>query len=150
SNVFIVGRALGGAGQAGLINGAITIITTIAPLDQRPMLIGWILSMSSIGAVVGPLIGGAIAQNISWRWCFYINLPPGGAAIVWLLFMRIPDRVDKANRNFRHIVLYELDLIGFCLFAPAVIMLLFAVEWGGINYPWTDSRIIGIFVGSWG
>jgi Major Facilitator Superfamily len=68
SKVFIVGRAIGGAGQAGLVNGAITIITTIAPLDQRPMLIGWILSMSSIGAVVGPLIGGAITQNISWRW----------------------------------------------------------------------------------
>jgi Fungal trichothecene efflux pump (TRI12) len=62
--------------------------------------------------------------------------------------MKIPDRIDKTNRNLRDILLRQLDLIGFTLFAPAVIMLLFAVEWGGVNYPWTNSRIIGLFIGS--
>lgn len=165
SKVFIIGRAIGGAGQAGIVQGSIAILTTIAPLEQRPLLIGWILSMSSIGAVAGPLVGGAITQHIQWRWCFFINLPPGGATILLLLLLRIPDRISH-DLSKKKILMEKMDFVGFVLFACSVVMLLLAVEWyvspsltqsshqlitssrGGINYRWNDRTIIGLFVGS--
>ncbi len=66
-----------------------------------------------------------------------------------LVFIHIPDRVVKSNvsTTFHH-TLRTLDLIGFLLFAPCIIMFLLALEWGGTNYPWSDSRIIGMFIGS--
>lgn len=148
NNAFIVGRAIGGLGQAGIIQGAIAILTTIAPLEQRPLLIGWIISMSSIGAVAGPLIGGAITQHIDYRRCFFINLPPGGATILLLLLLHIPDRIDRSNRSLRKILVEKIDFVGFVLFASATCMMLLALEWGGVNYPWNDSTIIGLFCGS--
>jgi hypothetical protein len=80
---------------------------------------------------------------------FYINLPIGGLAAVVLLLINIPERFDKSNvkHNFKS-TLSELDLFGFCLFAPFTIMLLLALEWGGIKYPWNSSTIIGLFCGS--
>ena len=71
--------------------------------------------------------------NRSWRWCFYINLPPGAVVAGFLIYSRIPDgevvkpkpmEVVKDLHN-------KLDLVGFVLFAPSVMMLLLAVQWGG-------------------
>lgn len=69
--MLIIGRAITGIGGSGILTGATAIITTIRPLEKRPMLIGTIMGGVALGQVGGPLIGGALAQ-ITWRWVFYM------------------------------------------------------------------------------
>ncbi|KAH6845699.1 major facilitator superfamily domain-containing protein [Chaetomium sp. MPI-CAGE-AT-0009] len=149
SAMLIVGRAVAGFGAAGIINGAITIISSCAPLEKRPALIGITMGLNQLGLVAGPLIGGAFTSYTTWRWCFYVNLPVGGVAVLALLILRIPEQTKKQNplvvlRKLHH----YLDLLGFVLFAPAVLQLLLALQYGGSQYPWNSSRVIGLFCGS--
>lgn len=73
SVAFIVGRAIAGMGSAGIFSGLTIIITHIVPLRKRPIYVGLMGSMFGISSVVGPLLGGAFTDNVSWRWCFYIK-----------------------------------------------------------------------------
>lgn len=97
------------------------------------------------------MIGGALTQYTTWRWCFYINLPIGGVVTIPLVLINIPDRTVKtdAKPTFRT-TLAKLDLFGFALFAPAAIQLLLALQWGGSRYHWDDAKIIGLFCGAFG
>lgn len=80
-------------------------------------------------------------------WCFYINLPIGGLSIdVILLFLRLPNKNDHSGESILS-RLKQLDLIGAGLLIPAIICLLLALQWGGNQYAWNNSRIIGLFVG---
>ncbi|CAI6227171.1 unnamed protein product [Periconia digitata] len=149
SAMFIVGRFIAGFGGAGVATGSITIISLAAPLEKRPPLIGLKLAFNLLGLVLGPLIGGALTSYTSWRWCFYINLPVGGAAVLSMLPLHIPEDFIKprAFSLFPKLHLY-LDLVGFALFAPAVLMLLLALQFGGLAFPWKSSQVIGLFCGA--
>ncbi|KAK9438051.1 efflux pump [Metarhizium brunneum] len=151
SDMLIVGRAIAGFGSAGIINGAITIISSCAPLEKRPSLIGLTMGLNQLGLVAGPLIGGAFTSYTTWRWCFYINLPLGAFTALILLLLRVPEQKTKQSP---FVVLsrlhHYLDLVGFALFAPATLQLLLALQYGGTQLPWNSSRVIGLFCGSVG
>ncbi|KAL4982879.1 major facilitator superfamily domain-containing protein [Aspergillus falconensis] len=149
SMALIIGRAVSGMGTSGLINGALTIVAGAAPIHKRPTLLGIMMGFSQLGLVVGPLVGGAFTTYTTWRWCFYINLPIGGLVAILLVFTRIPEQRKKAPALSVLKTLHRtLDLVGFALFAPAAIMFLLALEYGGNEYPWNSSRVIGLFVGA--
>ncbi|KAI2616359.1 hypothetical protein GGR54DRAFT_641783 [Hypoxylon sp. NC1633] len=86
ANALIMGRVLAGLGGAGLATGVSTIIVISALLMVRPMLIGINRLMYDIASVCGPLLGDAFTHNITWCWCFYINLPIGSAAAIAIIF----------------------------------------------------------------
>ncbi|KAK1990109.1 major facilitator superfamily transporter [Colletotrichum falcatum] len=146
SDMFIVGRAVAGMGSAGLLNGALTIIGATVPLQKRPLIIGIVIGLSNMGLVFGPLIGGAFTEYVNWRWCFYINLPIGGVVAVLLLLIHIPSKITTPLPLLQ--VPAHLDLPGFVLFAPAAVMFLLALQFGGNEYPWDSSVVIGLFVGA--
>ncbi|RDW75514.1 hypothetical protein BP6252_06656 [Coleophoma cylindrospora] len=147
SNMLITGRAVAGIGGSGLLNGAYGIIHRIAPLEKQPLLLGIVIGISLLGILSGPLIGGLLTEFVSWRWCFYINLPCGAVAAALILLISIPGNKGTADLSVTQKI-RKLDLIGFFFFAPAIMMLIFALEWGGIMYAWNSSRIIGLFCGS--
>ncbi|KHE85200.1 MFS general substrate transporter [Neurospora crassa] len=157
STAFIVGRAVAGLGTAGIFSGAMVILTYTMPLRKRPVMFGVFGGLWGVSSVVGPLLGGAFTDEVTWRWCFYINLPLGGAAMaVIFFFLRIPrnasdDNGGDENGNSKASFgskLLQLDLIGAATFIPAIIMLLLALQWGGADYPWNSSVVIGLFVGA--
>ncbi|KDN62611.1 putative major facilitator superfamily transporter [Colletotrichum sublineola] len=146
SDMFIVGRAVAGMGTAGLFNGALTMIGATVPLQKRPLVIGIMIGLSNMGLVIGPLIGGAFTEYVNWRWCFYINLPIGGVVAVLLLLIHIPSKITTPLPLLQ--VPGHLDLPGFVLFAPAAVMFLLALQFGGNDYAWDSSVVIGLFVGA--
>ncbi|WYZ44857.1 hypothetical protein EsH8_VIII_000173 [Colletotrichum jinshuiense] len=146
SNMLIVGRAVAGMGSSGLFNGSLTIVGVTVPLQRRPVIIGIMIGFANMGLVAGPLVGGALTEFTTWRWCFYINLPIGAVAAVLLLVINIPEKVPKPLPLLQ--VPRHLDLPGFVLFAPAAIMFLLALEFGGNSHPWNSSVVIGLLVGA--
>ena len=81
---------------------------------------------------------------------FYINLPVGGVVAIMLLFIQIPDSDKTRDESILATIWHKLDLVGFCIFAPAIIQLLLALEWGGNEYAWNSATIIGLFCGAGG
>lgn len=147
STVLIVGRAIAGIGASGIQNGALTIIAASTPMHKRPVLIGVLMGFAMFGIVLGPLIGGALTEYSTWRWCFYINLPIGGVCLACIAFVQIPDVREKSDDSVLRIITTKLDLIGFAIFAPCTIMFLLALQWGGTEYAWKSATIIGLFCG---
>ncbi|KAK4155625.1 major facilitator superfamily domain-containing protein [Chaetomidium leptoderma] len=149
SGTLIVGRAIAGIGSAGLVSGGLTILAAAVPLEKRALLTGLILGFAQVGIAIGPVVGGALTSFVTWRWCFYINLPIGGLLAGALFFVRIPDQVEKRSARpvLRRLHL-ELDLFGFALLASAAVQLLLALSWGGSKYAWSSATIIGLFCGS--
>lgn len=147
STVLIVGRAIAGIGVAGIFSGAMVIISMTVPLQKRPAVFGAFGMVWGIASIAGPLLGGAFTDGITWRWCFYINLPIGGLSIaVLLLILRLPSKTEFSGTPVLARI-RQLDLIGATLLVPAIICLLLALQWGGNKYPWSNSRIIGLFIG---
>ncbi|KAF7902566.1 hypothetical protein EAF00_002469 [Botryotinia globosa] len=148
SNMLIVGRAIAGAGVGGLFTGSIIIVVYSLPLRKRPLAMGIISSMWGIASVAGPLLGGVFTDKLSWRWCFYINLPIGAfcvAVISLILHINRPNNPSSLTLKQR---ILKLDLLGASLLIPAIICLLLPLQWGGSTYPWNSGHIIGLFVTS--
>ncbi|KAJ6014159.1 hypothetical protein N7540_008750 [Penicillium herquei] len=144
SKAFIVGRAIAGIGSAGIFNGSTVIITQILPLHKRPLFVGLMGSTFGIASIAGPLLGGAFTDQVTWRWCFYINLPIGGLAfIIAALFLRAPN-LDTTLSLKRQLI--RLDPLGTVLFLPGVVCLLLALQWGGSTFAWSSARIIVLFI----
>ena len=98
-----------------------------------------------IGAVSRPVIGGAFTSNVSWRWCFYFNLPVGAVTVVTLALFFHPPKRRQQNESFLRRFL-NLDLIGNLLLITAVIMLLLALQFGGTIYAWRSPQMIGLLI----
>ncbi|KAH8660370.1 major facilitator superfamily domain-containing protein [Xylariales sp. PMI_506] len=145
SVAFIIGRAIAGVGGAGITSGMIMVIVYSVPLHKRPVFQGMMGSVFGIASVVGPLLGGAFTSKVSWRWCFYINLPFGAISMVFILFLlRIPDR-DTTKLAIKE-KLAQLDFYGTFLIIPGTTCLILALQWGGLTYLWSDGRIIALLV----
>jgi hypothetical protein len=147
SEVFIAGRAIAGTGAAGMTSGALNIMAHTTPRRWRPVFTSLIGAVYGIASVSGPLIGGAFAQRVTWRWNFYLNLPVGGAAALILLITlrRLPPSASGQRLPFMK-ALMRLDPIGTTTFVASIICLLIALQWGGAQYAWSSGRIISLLV----
>ncbi|KAL9082890.1 MAG: hypothetical protein Q9165_008743 [Trypethelium subeluteriae] len=149
STMLIVGRAIAGLGASGLMNGILTILAAILPPHKIPRIMGLNVALGQIGLACGPLIGGALTEYSTWRWCFYINLPVGAVVGAILILLRVPEVKTKLPvREVLGTAVSKMDLLGLVLLWPAAIMFFLALQWGGTQYAWDSSRVIGLFVGA--
>lgn len=131
-------RALQGIGAGGLISLSMTIVGDVVPPRQRGRYLGYFGGVFAISSVAGPLLGGFFTDSLSWRWVFYINLPLGAIALsVIATKLHLP--VKKSDK--------KIDYIGAGLLALTVVPIILATVWGGVTYPWSSFKIIGLFLG---
>ncbi|KAJ7174071.1 major facilitator superfamily domain-containing protein [Mycena crocata] len=146
SSALIIGRAIAGLGSAGIASGASIIVAHTVPLEKRPNYIGLIGGMYGISSVAGPLVGGVFTDKVSWRWCFYINLPIGAVTLLVIMVFfespasRKPGSIGWAAR------INQFDPFGTVTFVVAIVCVLLALQWGGTKYPWSDGRIVSLFI----
>ncbi|KIW67595.1 hypothetical protein PV04_06833 [Phialophora macrospora] len=149
SSMFIVGRAIAGMGSSGIGNGALTIIAAVLPTRAQAKFLGLNMGLGQLGLALGPIVGGCFTEYTSWRWCFYINLPIGGVVALLLFFLRIPEpEPKKPARQVLSTAIMSLDLPGFVLISPAAIMFLLGLQYGGNQYAWNSSVVVGLLVGA--
>jgi MFS family permease len=146
STALIVGRALQGWGCSGTLGGSVLMISYVAEPKKRPMLIGMWMSIFMFSTIIGPLIGGAFTSEVTWRWCFWINLPVGGPVIALVvLFFKVPKHIKPPPATWVEI-LRQLDLPGFTLLLCSLICFILALQWGGQTKPWSDGSVIATLV----
>lgn len=130
-------RALQGLGAGGLLVGALAIIGDLVPPRERGRYQGLMAGVMALAMVAGPLAGGFITDNLNWRWAFYVNLPLGGAALVWLIA-----RLHLPKYRTEH----RIDWWGAGLLSVGITSLVLITTWGGGQYEWGSWQIIGLAV----
>jgi MFS family permease len=143
--MFVVGRAVTGAGFAGIIGGFFTILVHILPLRRRPFFCGILGIIESVAILAAPIVGGLLTQSLGWRWCFWINLPIGGVTLLMTIFLFPDPKPSDTSITFRQ-KLVGLDPLSNLLFIPALTSLFIALSWAGTKYPWQDGKVIGPLV----
>ncbi|KAF9892791.1 hypothetical protein FE257_000380 [Aspergillus nanangensis] len=145
SGAFIAGRAIAGLASAGIFSGCMLIIIPIVPLHKRPMFQGMFGMVFGLASALGPLIGGGFTSSVTWRWCFYINIPIGGFTMAFMILFWHPSKMTREPASVAtHIK--RLDPLGMFFFIPSIISLLLALQWGGSAYSWNNGRIISLFI----
>jgi EmrB/QacA subfamily drug resistance transporter len=128
-------RAIQGLGAGGLMVGAMATIGDIVPPRERGRYMSYFMVVMMLATVGGPLVGGWITDAFSWRWIFYINLPLGGAALVYLIAtMHLP------KRRVEH----RIDYLGGILLGVAATAVILFATWGGTEYPWASVQVLGL------
>ncbi len=132
-NELIAFRGLQGLGGGGLMSLAMTIIADIVSPRERGKYQGYTGAVFGFASVAGPLIGGFFVDNLSWRWVFYVNVPIGIVALI------VTSSVLDLPFHRRD---HKIDYMGAAVLTASVVLLLLALVWGGITYPWGSSQII--------
>jgi EmrB/QacA subfamily drug resistance transporter len=134
---LIAFRAVQGLGAGGLMVGAMATMGDIVAPRERGRYMSYMMVVMMFATIGGPLVGGFITTNLSWRWIFYVNIPVGGAALVYVMAtLHLPV----------HRVGHKIDYLGGSLLAVAATSLILLATWGGTEYRWGSGQILGLAV----
>lgn len=132
---LVFARALQGAGMGTLMPLSQTIIGDIIPPRQRGKYQGLMGATFGIASVAGPLLGGWVTDTLGWRYLFYLALPIGVVALLFLAkFMHVPQQRSQG----------KLDYLGIITLTPGLVIGLLAISWGGNTYEWSSPVILGM------
>ncbi|MFE9675005.1 MFS transporter [Streptomyces sp. NPDC006259] len=129
---LIAFRAVQGVGAGGLMIGVQAIIADIVPPRQRARFMGLIGAAFGLASVAGPLLGGYFTDHLSWRWCFYVNVPFG---LLTLAVVSVVLHLPRPSARPR------FDVLGTLLLAAASTCLVLLTSWGGTEHAW-NSRVV--------
>ena len=132
---LIAARALQGLGGAGLMSMSQAAVADVVAPRERGRYQGYMASMWGIASIAGPVVGGWMTDHLSWRFVFWINIPVGIAAM--LLCDRALRLLPVRGGRVR------IDVPGALLLVSAISCWLLVLSWGGTEYPWLSSPVVG-------
>jgi MFS family permease len=137
------------SGQCGSVRRWHEYYCLSTPPHKRPIMMALVGTTYAISAVLGPLIRGAFTDKVSWRWCFYINLPAGGIAAlsIFFFFLHLPAAAAPPAIPWSQKLLH-LDPVGIALAMGGITSFVAALQYGGSSHPWASGVVIGLLVGS--
>ncbi|KAI8150254.1 major facilitator superfamily domain-containing protein [Fennellomyces sp. T-0311] len=139
---LIAGRTIQGFGAGGIMSMLFVVVSDVTTLKWRPRVQSILAAIYGISSVVGPLIGGAFVDYLSWRWDFWLNIIVGGTATVLLgIFFKEPIQVRKESLRDK---IQRIDFLGIFFSVACVTCLLLALNWGPV-YGWSSAHSIGPF-----
>ncbi|KAG1730746.1 MFS general substrate transporter [Suillus lakei] len=138
---LIVSRAVQGIGGGGVMQLVQITMSDIVPLQERGKYSGFVGATWSISSVVGPLVGGVFTDHLSWRWCFWINLPTGGLAGALLFFFL--NLNPHQGRPFRDHI-QEFDFVGLVVIVTGTVCLL--LGFNSSETTWHSAETIALLV----
>ncbi|GIZ42149.1 hypothetical protein CKM354_000542800 [Cercospora kikuchii] len=142
-NMLIAARAIQGAGAGGMVSLVnITVSDLFGLRDGRALILGTLEAVWAVAGGAGPMIGGAITENIGWRWNFWINLPIVAIALALLVIF-----LDVHNpRTPFWTGIAAVDWYGIFALLGAIILLLLGLNFGGVTYAWNSPEVICLLV----
>ncbi|EEH10763.1 vacuolar basic amino acid transporter 2 [Histoplasma capsulatum G186AR] len=140
--ILIAGRAIQGVGGGGLVLLGQICVGDLFSQRERPVYYAMFGMTWAIAGSLGPVVGGLFTEKVTWRWCFYINLPFGGLALVTLLIWL---KIDTPKTSLIA-GLSTIDWLGTILIIGGTLMFLFGLEFGGITLPWNSPTVICLLI----
>ncbi|CAG8833228.1 38381_t:CDS:2, partial [Gigaspora margarita] len=132
--MLIISRAIAALGLV------MIIISEIVPIKERGKYQGIVGGCFGIASGVGPLIGGAFTDQITWRWAFLMNIPLGTITFISVIFLlHVPSPTGSFWSKF-----LRIDWLGAFTLITATIFLLLSLNWAGTKYEWNDPIIISL------
>lgn len=141
-NMFIGGRVISGLGAGATYAMVYITLSECIPISRRSLSLSAFGLVSLVASVLGPIIGGAFVTNLSWRWCFYINLPFGFVSFLLILLFFHPPKVDMSLKARLAI----LDILGTVLLTGALTLILMGFTLTNNQFAWDSVQIISLFV----
>ncbi|TAK62634.1 MAG: DHA2 family efflux MFS transporter permease subunit [Dehalococcoidia bacterium] len=135
---LILFRGVQGLGGGFIFANAFAIVGDLFAPAERGRYTGIMSGVFGLASVIGPLVGGAITDNLSWRWVFYVNIPLGLVALATISMVLPASQPRGAGR--------KLDYLGAIALAGTVAPLLLGFSWAGNEYGWTAPQVAGCFV----
>ncbi|QYS97023.1 MFS domain-containing protein [Trichoderma simmonsii] len=140
--MLIAARAIQGVGGGGTIVLPNICISDLFSMRKRGMYFGILGMVWALASAIGPILGGVFTSKVSWRWCFYINLPLGGIGLLILIFvLKLHNPRTPVKQG-----LAAIDWVGNVLIIGGTLMLLFGLEFGGVQFPWDSAAVICLIV----
>ncbi len=134
--MLIAARALQGAGGAALLPLSLALLAGAVPSRLRPLAIGIWGGIAGLGVALGPLIGGAVVEGLTWHAIFWLNVPVAAIAIPLIYFALGESRGRKVG----------LDAIGLLLAGAGVFGIVFAIVRGN-DAGWTSTQVLAGLIG---
>jgi MFS family permease len=140
--MLIAARALQGVAGGGLMQMVTITISDLFSMRKRSLYLSLMGVIWALAGTTGPLIGGAFTQLVSWRWCFWINLPSCGFAFVaLLLFLDVHNPRTKFSEGIK-----AIDWFGTLSILSVTLLLLLGLNFGGTTFPWDSPKVICLIV----
>jgi EmrB/QacA subfamily drug resistance transporter len=132
TGALVAARALQGAGAAIITPLTLTLLASAIPPQKRGLAIGAWSGISGLGVALGPLVGGAVVEGISWHWIFWLNVPIG-LVLAPLAYRRLAESHGPAGK---------LDLPGLTLGGLGLLGIVYGIV-RGAELGWTSTTVLG-------